>query len=131
MKFYGIEEGAIARVKAVAGRLNETGLNGYELRDLAQTLGSVARTAFEILGPETGYISAVVAHEAISNAICEHKFTWCRARLLHALAGAAEQGILPEVIEELFPMSGPEVTKYLQSTLRKNGWLEPKSEVST
>lgn len=33
--------------------------------------------------------------------VVAHKFPWCRARLLHALAGADEQGILSDVLDEL------------------------------
>ena len=39
--------------------------------------------------------------EAATHLIVEHRFKWCRAKLLHALAGAMEQGVLDEVIEEL------------------------------
>lgn len=43
----------------------------------------------------------LVQNETATHLIVEHRFEWCRAKLLHALAGAMEQGVLDEVIDEL------------------------------
>jgi hypothetical protein len=40
-------------------------------------------------------------HELACELLSSRQFNWCRARLLHALAGAAAQGVLDEVIHEL------------------------------
>lgn len=57
-------------------------------------------------------------------------FQWCRARLLHAIAGAARQGVLQEVLEELIEGEtyGPfddstAVLEAMLSHLRSTGWL--------
>lgn len=39
--------------------------------------------------------------EAATKLIVEHRYPWCRAKLLHALAGAEEKGILEDVLDEL------------------------------
>ncbi len=68
--------------------------------------------------------------------IVSHEFKWCRARLLHALAGAAEQGILEDVLEELMPAStgrgdwdgyetGSMISDAIVAELQKHGWHKP------
>lgn len=42
------------------------------------------------------------ANEAAVQLIVQHDLRWCRARLFHALASAHEQGILVDVLDELF-----------------------------
>ena len=44
---------------------------------------------------------ALTQVEAANDLIVRHVFPWCRARLLHALAGADAQGVLLGVLEEL------------------------------
>ena len=51
-----------------------------------------------------------------------HAFPWCRARLLHALGAAEEQGVLEDVLHELLGES-PEVD-YLRAALRRHGWAK-------
>jgi hypothetical protein len=64
--------------------------------------------------------------EAVSAAICEHRFSWCRARLLHALGGACEQGVLLEVIKELLPQRSEQDAQLVFLVLRRelltHGW---------
>lgn len=54
---------------------------------------------------------------------------WCRARLLIALAGAARQGILDEVLDELLPSGvdggseAEDVLDELIAGLKEGGWL--------
>ena len=64
--------------------------------------------------------------ETTSNAICQHRFVWCRARLLHALAGAAEQGVLLDVLDELLGdhQDADEVGYAFKRALLKSGWMK-------
>jgi hypothetical protein len=39
--------------------------------------------------------------ELVNAMIVSHAFPWCRARLLHALGAAEEQGVLIDVLTEL------------------------------
>lgn len=39
--------------------------------------------------------------ERTTDLIVSHRYPWCRARLLHALAGAEEQGVLEDALSEL------------------------------
>jgi hypothetical protein len=69
-------------------------------------------------------VTSSEADQAI-NLIVDHTLPWCRARLLHALAGAEEQGILREVLEEVTYGDDTENTiKNVQGYLRENGWLK-------
>jgi hypothetical protein len=72
-------------------------------------------------------------NEKASALIVAHDFKWCRARLLHALAGADEQGILEEVLEELLPPgkgrgemdgfeTGGDIAAAISVALTANGW---------
>lgn len=56
--------------------------------------------------------------------IVNRKFKWCRARLFHALAGAAEQGVLAEVLDEIFGPYALLVSSRIHSRLRNHGWLK-------
>jgi len=65
-------------------------------------------------------------NELVADALDARKVNWCRARLLHALAGAAEQGVLEEVIEELTCEDGGcddggTVAARLMQALKKTG----------
>lgn len=54
--------------------------------------------------------------------VCEHNFPWCRARLLHALAGAVEQGIFDDVMGELIGHDDSEdIIRDARNMLR--GWM--------
>lgn len=44
----------------------------------------------------------MAANEIAAELVATHKMSWCRARLFHALAGAHEQGVLVEVLDEFF-----------------------------
>ena len=45
--------------------------------------------------------------EEASALIVSHRMNWCRARIMHALAGADEQGALEQVLDELLGDDGP------------------------
>ena len=60
-------------------------------------------------------IVPLAAQERTTDQIINGDFKWCRARLLHALAGAAEQGVLQDVIDEL--MSTPIEAKQIFPTV--------------
>lgn len=133
MKLYVIEDADLARLKGVATRLfSEMRMNGDEMRDAAQAVSYVSRTAeqFELpalSGPTVppGPLP-VEEQDAVSAAICERRFSWCRARLLHALAGAADQGVLLEVLRELLPETGATFHAMFTATLTATGWMKGK-----
>jgi hypothetical protein len=63
--------------------------------------------------------------ESASDMICTHQFNWCRARLLHALAGAHEQGVLHEVLDELLSDTDDdhrEAATYSIKSFLRSGW---------
>ena len=53
-----------------------------------------------------------------------HAFPWCRARLLHALGAAEEQGILADVLSEILGDSGD--VRHIREHLRRHGWTKPE-----
>lgn len=55
--------------------------------------------------------------ERATDEIVAHRFPWCRARLLHALVGADEQGVLKDVLDEL----GVDADK-VRAYFKDNGW---------
>ena len=58
--------------------------------------------------------------EAMSAMIAAHAFPWCRARLLHALGAAEEQGVLEDVLSEIL---GDEAeVSHVRQHLRRHGW---------
>lgn len=66
--------------------------------------------------------------------VVSHKFPWCRARLLHALAGADEQGVLMTVLEELLP-DDDDAPLVIANALFENGWhplevMKPVTEIA-
>lgn len=133
MKFYVIEEGELAKLRSVAKRLfTENRMNGDEMRDAAQALDYVVRQAEQIELPiePPGPITRE-EQESVSAAICEHRFEWCRARLLHGLAGAAEQGVLLEVLNELLPETGDVFHAMFVATLTATGWMKGKELPAT
>lgn len=63
--------------------------------------------------------------EIATDLITKRKFKWCRARLMHALAGAHAQGVLHEVLTELLPdgdYSPETLADDLASWLHFHGW---------
>jgi hypothetical protein len=60
--------------------------------------------------------------ETINRAIVEHAFPWCRARLLHALGAAEEQGILEDVLSEL--LGDDAEIDHVRKHLRRHGWVK-------
>lgn len=129
MKFYVIEEGDLAKVRGVAKRLfTENRMNGDEMRDAAQALDYMARQAeeLELSGVKPPGPITREEQQSVSAAICERRFEWCRARLLHALAGAAEQGVLLEVLKELLPETGDVFHAMFVTTLTATGWMKGK-----
>jgi hypothetical protein len=93
-------------------------------------VGSSACTERKALTPE----QVEVAVEAMR----EGTFPWCRARLMHALAGAALDGILREVLDELLERDeiqlewlidgdpASKVNGWLIDSLREAGWFDGK-----
>lgn len=72
----------------------------------------------------TTKVTASEVDQAV-NLIVDHKLPWCRARLMHALAGAEEQGILREVLEEVTHGDDTENTiGNVKAYLRNNGWIK-------
>lgn len=74
------------------------------------------------------YEGAMTSNEAFAEALRLRTVNWCRARLLHAFAGAAEQGVLREVLDELLdegsgPEDGFEVHERIVRSLKATGWL--------
>jgi hypothetical protein len=63
-------------------------------------------------------------HDLVGEQLAAHAVRWCRARLLHALAGAAEQGILAEVLDELLDGDGERVNAAITAALGRTGWIE-------
>lgn len=65
-------------------------------------------------------------NEIATTRIVSHEYPWCRARLLHALGGAAEQGILDDVIHEVLDERWQdEVLEEMLRALECTGWLRP------
>lgn len=58
--------------------------------------------------------------------IVSHRMPWCRARLLHALGAAEEQGVLDEVLRELLDDSAnnnaSSVSASVRNALRRHRW---------
>jgi hypothetical protein len=67
---------------------------------------------------------ALRASEQATEAIVARRVRWCRAKLLHALAGAAEQGVPGEVLSELVPAEA-DLAERIATELRATGWLSP------
>lgn len=68
------------------------------------------------------------SNELFASALRLRQIEWCRARLLHAFAGAARQGVLLEVLEELLdedsgPEDGFEIHERVVRALKATGWL--------
>jgi len=61
--------------------------------------------------------------QAANELIVAHTFPWCRARLLHALGAAEEQGVLEDVLGELLRHGSPEIDS-LRDALRRHGWAK-------
>ena len=77
------------------------------------------------LGSATPGVSPITPadDEAFVRALTSPRTKWCRARLLHALSGAAKQGVLDEVVDELLEDDGDEVKERLVNALVRTGWL--------
>jgi hypothetical protein len=82
-----------------------------------------AAAGHDTAGITAAHLSEVESATAL---ITEHRFPWCRARLLHALGAAEEQGVLDEVLLELLgesPSVGEmETTESMRKTLSLRGW---------
>ena len=66
----------------------------------------------------------LVRNEAATAAITGGQVLWCRAKLLHALADAARQGVLAEVLGELLPEEDSLPERVVRA-LGESGWLPP------
>jgi hypothetical protein len=69
--------------------------------------------------------SALELNEEFAIALTDHRIEWCRARLYLALAGAARQGVLDEVLDELTD-DDDTVKEKILGNLRSFGWLSPE-----
>ncbi len=61
--------------------------------------------------------------------VVEHKFNWCRARFMHAIAGASETGLLVHALEEIMPfeslnMGADELACHVNNALHENRWMK-------
>jgi hypothetical protein len=74
-------------------------------------------------GEQSTAASCLEVNETVAGALASDQVNWCRARLLHALAGAAKQGVLAEVVQELLPDDGGEITHRLIDSLKATGWM--------
>lgn len=73
----------------------------------------------------TRALTLAARQEIASDLIAKREFRWCRARLMHALAGAHAQGVLDEVLTELLPdgtYSPETLADDIGSWLDFNGW---------
>ena len=61
-------------------------------------------------------------NEEATSAIVAGHVRWCRAKVLHALAGAASQGVLEEVLSELVPEDESLPARVVRA-LRETGWM--------
>lgn len=59
--------------------------------------------------------------ERATEAIVRREVQWCRAKLLHALAGADAQGVLADVLGELLP-DEEGLAERMASALAATGW---------
>jgi hypothetical protein len=66
---------------------------------------------------------SVELNDIVSTALAGDQINWCRARLLHALAAAAKQGVLAEVVQELLPHDGDTIMERLIESLTETGWI--------
>jgi hypothetical protein len=55
-------------------------------------------------------------HDLVGEQLAAHEVRRCQTRLLHALAGAAEQGALDEVLDELLDVDGERVNEAITAT---------------
>lgn len=60
------------------------------------------------------------AVERANDMLVAHAFPWCRARLLHALGAAEEQGVLADVLAEILGDSAE--AEHVRAHLRRHGW---------
>ena len=60
--------------------------------------------------------------ERTSRFIVAHAFPWCRARILHALGAAEEQGVLEDVLTEILGESSE--IAHIRQHLRRHGWAK-------
>jgi hypothetical protein len=67
---------------------------------------------------------ALELNEVVSMALANDRVHWCRARLLHALAGAAKQGVLDEVLNEILPDDGDAIAQRIVESLKASGWMK-------
>jgi hypothetical protein len=63
-------------------------------------------------------------NEIVVEALVAHRVNWCRARFLHALVTAGEQGVLEEVLAELLPAEADEILEKFRAALVASGWHE-------
>jgi hypothetical protein len=64
-------------------------------------------------------------NNTFAEALTSQRLSWCRAKLLHALAGAASQGVLHEVLDELLDDAGVTEDRILRA-MADTGWLPPQ-----
>jgi hypothetical protein len=93
---------------------------GHELASGKLDLNLLGSTPTEVEA------SRLELNEVVAGALANDRVHWCHARLLHALAGAARQGILVEVVQELLPDDGDGISARLVEALKASGWIPSK-----
>lgn len=130
------EPAVLARVRAALARVLERHADCFLTAapqgfiatcDDAQAHGSTRAEALaalrDVLMASEGNSVTPAEQDAVTVAISNGSYRWCRARLLHALVGAARQGVLDEVFGELFEADDGAVVAALKRKLAENGWL--------
>lgn len=119
----GREHGVSSRTKGKVGSLR----------------GLTKEEAFALGHERGGQLTAAELQDITSNMVSTRAFRWCRARMLHALAGGFKQGKLAEALGETLDEEAwdrildgardPEeltsnLIEVLGEKLRENGWLK-------
>jgi hypothetical protein len=95
--------------------------DGYSREELVGMLKTIRKHEREMDWKVPDTQSALDRVDDATSLIVEHTYPWCRARLLHALGGAEEQGILAEVLAEV--LEGPEAAqRVFRHHLREHKW---------
>lgn len=95
---------------------------GFDLISGKLQLNTLASTSTEA-ARDLPDQSSLELNEVVASAVANDRVHWCRARLLHALAGAGKQGVLEEVVQELLPDDGETVAERIIDSLRASGWM--------
>ena len=101
--------------------------------------GLTREEAYAVGREEGAHLTAAELQDIASSMVSTRQFRWCRARVLHALAGSLKQGKLAEALDETLDadswdriLDGARDPEELTSNLidalgeklRENGWVE-------